>query len=164
MAVTKANKKVILDTLAKAAKEKPTHVFVGFNKLTVANDTEMRRKLRAEGVTYKVAKKSLIAKAMKESGFSGEIPDMPGQVGIASGDETAPARVVYEFQKKFEKEKKVTILGGVFENTFLNMAGMTEIAAIPSRQVLLGQFVNLLNSPIQRFVVALDQVSKKKVA
>lgn len=160
MAVTKAEKKEILSSLGKVAKEKPTHVFVGFTKLTVANDIEMRRKLRAEGVSYKVAKKSLISKAMKEAGFAGELPEMPGQIALVSGDETAPARALFEFQKKFDK--KLTILGGVFESAFLNKEAMNEIAAIPSRQVLLGQFVNLLNSPIQRFVVALDQVAQKK--
>lgn len=162
MAVTKAAKQEILASLQKVAKEKPTHVFAQFTKLTVANDIEMRRALRAEGVSYKVAKKSLISKAMKEAGFTGELPEMPGQVALVSGNETAPARAIFEFQKKFDK--KLSIVGGVFENAFLNKEGMNAIASIPSRQVLLGQFVNLLNSPIQRFVVALDQVAQKKTS
>jgi ribosomal protein L10 len=46
----------------------------------------------------------------------------------------------------------------------MDEAGMTSIALIPSRKTLEAQFVNLINSPIQRFVVSLDQIAKKKTS
>ena len=62
----------------------------------------------------------------------------------------------------FFENKKVTILGGIFEKRFMNQMEMTGIAAIPSRETLLAQFVNLINSPIQRFAVVIDAIAKSK--
>jgi len=74
----------------------------------------------------------------------------------------SPARGVFEFQKKHKDQ--VSIIGGVFEGKYMNQSEMTEIATIPPRQVLLGQFVNLINSPIQGLVIALDGIADKKEA
>ena len=67
---------------------------------------------------------------------------------------------MYEFGKKMKGA--LALLGGVFEGAFLDAEGMTAIATIPPMSVLRGMFVNVLNSPIQGFVMALDQISKKK--
>ena len=66
-------------------------------------------------------------------------------------------------QSMFLKEQ-IKILGGVFEGRYLNAIAMTEIATIPSKEVLIAQFVNLINSPIQRFAVALGAVAEQKGA
>jgi len=75
-------------------------------------------------------------------------------------DKIDSAREVLQFQKKFDK--KLSIVGGVFEGRFMNQAEMTEIALIPSQHSLYAQFVNLINSPIQGFVMALDAIASKK--
>jgi large subunit ribosomal protein L10 len=72
----------------------------------------------------------------------------------------APAREVYNFQKTHKG--LLNILGGIFEGKFVDGVKMQEIAMIPSREVLYAQFVNLINSPIQRFAVVLDQIAAKK--
>ena len=72
----------------------------------------------------------------------------------------APSREVHAFQKKFPENLK--ILGGVFAGRYMNQAEILELAMIPSLQVLRGKFVNIINSPIQQFVMALDQIAKKK--
>ena len=77
-----------------------------------------------------------------------------------SKDATAGAREVYNFQKTHQG--LLDIIGGIFEGKFIGREKMMEIAMIPSREVLYAQFVNLINSPIQRFVVALDQIAKQK--
>jgi len=56
----------------------------------------------------------------------------------------------------------LNILGGIFEGKFIGSESMTEIAMIPSREILYAKFVNLINSPIQRLAVVLDQISNKK--
>jgi ribosomal protein L10 len=53
------------------------------------------------------------------------------------------------------------IIGGVFGGKFVDGKTMLGIATIPSREILLGQFVNIINSPIQGLVMALDQIAKK---
>ena len=80
-------------------KDAKTLVFVNFGKLSVHDANALRRSLQKEGVGYKVAKKTLIKKVFGEK-YSGEIPELPGQIGVAyATDELAPAREVYNFQK-----------------------------------------------------------------
>ncbi|MEI6553506.1 MAG: 50S ribosomal protein L10, partial [bacterium] len=75
-------------------------------------------------------------------------------------DLLAPAREIYAFQKKMDK--KVTILGGIFDGEYKNKAEMESIATIPSREGLLSMFLNVINSPIQGFVVAINAIADKK--
>ena len=85
--------------------------------------------------------------------------DRKSPVGDAdSADVTAPARGVYEYGKKLKGA--IAILGGVFSGAFIDAKGMIEIATIPPLPVLRGMFVNVINSPIQGLVMALDQISK----
>ena len=56
----------------------------------------------------------------------------------------------------------MSIIGGIFEGKFLGGPAMMEIAMIPSRETLYAQFVNLINSPIQRFAVVLDAIANSK--
>lgn len=137
--------------------------FVKFDKLTVTEVTALRRKLREDKVKYAVVKKSIAAKALSETKTAGEMPELLGQVGFAwSEDQIAPARNIYEFQKKFEN--KVELVGGIFEGKYMNKAEMLSIAMIPSRQTLYAQFVNLINSPIQGLAMVIDGIAKKKEA
>jgi large subunit ribosomal protein L10 len=90
------------------------------------------------------------------------MPALVGEFGMAYGtDLVAPARGVYEFQKKLKDQ--VTIVGGVFENKFMSKEDMMNIASIPPVETLYGMFVNVVNSPIQGFVVALSKIAEKGV-
>ncbi len=161
MAISKEKKKEIFAGLTEKVKNNPSLVFVNFHKLNVANASALRRGLRANSVSYVVAKKTLIKKALTEGKFKGEMPSLDGEVALAySSDLTAPAREVYSFQKKFEDQ--VSILGGVFEGAYKTKEEMMAIALIPSLNVLYAQFANIINSPIQGFVMALDQIAKSK--
>ncbi len=161
MALSKNKKKEVLDKAVKIADSAKSVVFVNFHGLNVTDSTEMRRKLRKEGVGYVVAKKTLAKKAFTEKGVTGSMPTLDGELGLAySEDLIAPAREVHAFQKKFDG--RLAILGGVFEGRFMSKEEMTEIASIPSHHTLLGMFVNLINSPIQRLAIAMDQIAKTK--
>lgn len=162
MAITKAKKGEIVEKLANALSEATAVAFVGFNKLTVKEVSELRAKLRAEGVRYYVAKKTLIRKALENHGFTGEIPALPGEVAVAwtTTDVTAPARGIHEFGKKLKGS--LALLGGVFEGALVGSEKMVTIATIPPTPVLRGMFVNVINSPIQGLVIALDKIREKK--
>lgn len=163
MARTKEQKKEIIEKLQTVMTGAKSLVFVNFHGLTVKEATEMRKALKKEGVTFVVAKKTLVEKALESRGYSGTMPSLVGEFGLAYGaDLVAPARGIYEFQKKFKDKAK--IVGGVFENGYMDEAQMTAIAAIPPLQTLYGMFVNIINSPIQGMVIALDQMSKKAPA
>ncbi len=161
MAITKQKKQEIVSKLKDVFANAKSFVFVNFHGLNVLGVSEMRRALKNAGVTYFVAKKSLIRRAILDAKLSGEIPELPGELAIAWGDDSvAPAREVYGFQKKNPESLK--ILGGIFEGKLLGQADMMEIATIPPLPVLHGKFVNIINSPIQRFVIALGEIAKQK--
>lgn len=162
MAITKDKKREILATLTDALKEAVSVAFVGFNKLTVADALTLRRELSRSGVRYYVAKKTLLRLALKQQGHEGQVPDLPGEVAIAwtTNDVTAPARGIYTFGKKLKGA--LTLLGGVFEGAFADSTKMVAIATIPPLPVLRGMFANVINSPLQRFAIALSEVAKTK--
>lgn len=161
MARTKTEKKEILDKLEKIVKDAKTMVFVNFHGLNVGDTTQVRRKLRSENVNFFVSKKSLTRKALENHKIVGVLPELTGEVGLAYGqDLIAPAREINEFSKKYKGA--VSILGGVFEGKYMTKDEMMAIALIPSQKTLHAMFVNVINSPIQGFVMALDQIAKKK--
>ncbi len=160
MAITKQKKSEIISKLKDVAKTAKSLVFVNFHGLPVEINTEMRRTLRANGIGLTVAKKTLMRKAFGEAGFTGELSDLPGEIAVAYGaDDLAPVREVYAYQKKTPDFLK--IVGGVFEGSYADQSKMMALATIPSREILYGQFVNVINSPIQGLVMALDQIAKK---
>lgn len=161
MPITLEKKKELVAGLEGALKNAKSVVFVKFDKLTVADNNTLRRNLQTEGVGYVVAKKTLLKRALSTFGIEGEIPEIPGQIAIAySTDLIAGARSIFGFQKGHKEN--VAIVGGVFDGRYMSAVEMLGIATIPPLQTLRGMFVNIINSPIQRFAVVLDQIAQKK--
>lgn len=159
--ITKKQKEEFIADLTKAIKDSKSVTFVNFHGLNVADETAMRKALASAGVKYLVVKKTLAKRALQSSGISGDMPDFVGELAFTYGDDlTAPAREVYSFQTKLKDAVK--IVGGIFEGKYLNASEMTEIASIPSTEVLYGKFVNIINSPIQRFAIVLSQIASTK--
>jgi large subunit ribosomal protein L10 len=160
MAITKQKKVEIVAKVSDIAKKAKTLVFVGFKGLTVAEQNEMRKALRAQEVGYTVAKKSLLGLGLKDGKFEGTMPALEGEVGFAYGeDELAPAREVATFVKKFGDH--LTFAGGVFGGKFVGKDEIVAIAAIPGMDTLRGMFAQLINSPIQRLAVVLNAVAEQ---
>ena len=158
--LAKSRKDEMIKDLETSVKKSESVVFVNFHGLTVADETVLRRDLRMEGVGYKVSRKTLLKRALAGKA-TGEIPELGGEVAIAySPDPTSSAREIYNFQKTHKGI--LNILGGIFEGKFIGGEKMMEIAMIPSREVLYAQFVNLINSPIQRFAVVLNEIANHK--
>jgi len=163
MAKTRDQKKEMVSILENISKESKSVVFVNFTKLLVKDETSLRNKLRENGLSYKVVKKTLLKKGFGNASVKGDMPDLPGMMAIAYGDDLiAPAREVYDFQKT--RKDNVSIVGGVFEGKYMTKEEMMSIATIPSMHVMYGQFVNLINTPIQQFVTALSKIAEKKEA
>jgi len=163
MAISKDKKRAIVAKLTDAFKEASSVAFVGFSKLTVKDASKLRQELSQKGVSYYVAKKTLIRRALAERGYAGEVPELPGEIAVAwtaGEDVTAPASGVYAYGKKLKGA--LALLGGVFEGAFLDATHMTEIALIPPLETLRGMFANIINSPRARFAIALSEVAKTK--
>ncbi len=166
MAITKQQKSEIIDKVKDIVAKGKSIIFVNFHGLTVAGVNELRRNLRAKGVGYYVAKKTLIKRAFDGSPITGTLPELEGEVAVAylpasvEGDELLAVKEIYDFHKK--NTGVIKIIGGVFEGVYSSAEEMLALAKIPGREVLLGQFVNVINSPIQGLVIALDAIAKKQ--
>lgn len=170
MAITKKKKEEILTKISEALKGSASSVFVGFKGLTVSEVNVVRAELKKEGVRYTVVKKTLLKRALEAQNVEGILPELPGEIAVAylekggmagQSDITAPARGLQGFVKKLKE--KLAFLGGVIEGKYLSQSEIIGIATIPPVQVLRGMFVNIINSPIQRFAIALSEVAKQKI-
>jgi large subunit ribosomal protein L10 len=166
MAKTKAQKSEIVSHIESVIKNAASSVFVHFTKVTVADETRLRRLLHADQVGYTVAKKSLVRIALTNLGM--EHTDLPleGEFAVAyntnvDGDATLPANKIHTFAKELGGDRLV-ILGGVFMGAIKDAMHMRTIATIPSTPVLRGMFANIINSPRARFAIALSEVAKTK--
>ncbi len=160
MAITKEKKQTILARLEGIKNDAESIVFVGFNGMSVEDSTRMRNTMREAGVSYFVAKKTLIKRAF-DGAFEGEHPELEGEVAVAySTDSITPAQNVRTFEKEFEE--KIAILGGVFEGVYKDKAAMTEIASIPGLPVLHGMFANFFQQPAQGIAMAIQAVAEAK--
>ena len=160
MALTKQKKTEVLAKMYTIVAGAKTLVFAGFKGLTVAQQNEMRKALRASEVGYTVGKKTLIKRALDAAKFDGQAGDFAGELAVVYGaDELAPARELAVFVKKFPEQ--LAFLGGVFGGRYVNKEEITSIAAIPGMETLRAQFVQLINSPLQRFAVVLNAKAEK---
>lgn len=161
MPISKSKKKEIIEKVSDFMKDAKSVVFFNFKGFNVKNTIEMRRKLRESKVGYMVAKKTLAKRVFDDVKITGEMPKIVGETAMAySADLVAPAREVYNFQKKYKEN--LSIVGGIFDGKYVTKEEMMAIALIPSQQTLYAQFVNVINSPIQGLVMALDAIAKKK--
>jgi large subunit ribosomal protein L10 len=159
MAITKAKKVEIIAKVAEGLKSAETVTFVNFHGLTVHEATELRKKLREQGVGYYVAKKTLVKRALDAQNLSGTQPELPGELALAwSSDPVASPKGIFEFQKTHKE--KITLLGGVYQGAYMSQAEITTMATIPSMQGLRGQFVGLLNNSIGAVVRVIDAKAK----
>ena len=151
MATTKDQKVEILAELKQKFQGAKGIVFAQYSGLSVEDAQTLRRGLRESNVDYKVAKKTLIKLAAKDMGYDipGEV--MEGPIGVAFGydDEIVAAQKVSKFAKEFEG---LSVMGGFMGGKAIDVTLVKQLADIPSREVLLGQFVGLLMSPLSGFV------------
>lgn len=137
--VLEEKQKVVAD-LAERIKSSAAGVLVNYQGITVADDTALRAELRKAGVNYTVIKNTLISKACDIVGFEGLKDVLSGMTAIATSEEdaVAPARIINDFAKKNEN---YTIKAGFVEGELLDVKGVEELAAIPTKDVLIARFM-----------------------
>lgn len=173
MALTREQKTVQLKELKEKLTRAQSVIFTNYIGLTVAEVSDLRRKLKAGQSEMKVAKKTLMQIAAKESGLP-EIDEkiLTGPVAciFSESDPISGAQVAFAYSKD---HPQISFLGGIFEGKILTKEQARSLATIPSRQVLLGTFAGMIqsplrtfasicNSPLTGFARALAEVSKKK--
>ena len=116
--------------------------------LTVAEVSDLRRKMRAAGAGFKVAKNRLTQLALKGTKHEGLDNLLKGPTAIAySADPVAAAKVAVTFAKSNEK---LTIVGGSMGTQVLDAAGVTALATLPSLDELRAKLLGMLQTPATR--------------
>jgi len=128
-----------------------------FTGLNVEEMTQLRRNFTEKKVEYKVAKNSLIRLAVQQTGLEGISDHLEGPTGVvfAYDDPAVPAKVLYDFQKKIEKPKVKVFW---MEGKLFGEKELERLARLPSREILFGQILMGLNSPIANLVGTLQGV------
>ena len=152
-------KQPIVEEISANVKDAQSVVVVDYRGLTVEQDTQLRRELRAAGVTYKVYKNTLMNFAFKGTDYECLAPVLegPSAIAISKDDATAPARVLAKFAKN---APALEIKAGVVEGAFYDANGMQAVAAVPSREELLSKLLGSLQSPITNLARVLNQIAE----
>lgn len=113
--------------------------------LTVAESTDLRRRMREAGASFKVTKNRLVKLALVGTPYEGIADLFEGPTAIAySADPVVAARVTVDFSKENEK---LVVIGGAMAEDRLDEAGVKALAALPSLDDLRSKLVGLLNAP-----------------
>lgn len=130
-------------------------VVVAQNKgLTVADVSDLRRRMRAAGATYRVAKNRLAMLALDGTRFDGIRPLLKGPTALAwATDPVAVAKTAVEFAKTNEK---FVVLGGALGTQTLDASGIRALAELPSLDTLRASLVGLIQTPATRIAGVLQ--------
>jgi len=156
---SKGKKKEELDELKKDL-EAATNLFVAqFQGMTVAQDTELRQKIRGTNSKYRVVKNTLVRKAAEGTAAEGVAKSFDGSTAIAynGNDPVSLAKALTAYAKT---NPLFVFKAGVVEGRVVNISDIANIAAMPSKEGLIAKILFLINSPAQRLAVAMNGVAR----
>ena len=158
MAITKEQKAQILQDLVDKFGRSKAVVFSDYRGLDVSSISNLRDRLREKGAETKVAKKTLIRLAAKESNI-GELGDevMEGPVSVTFSyeDEMAGLKALFKFSKE---NKNLKLLGGIINGKVASAEEIIQLAKLPSHEELIAKFIGSINAPVSGFVGILNNV------
>jgi large subunit ribosomal protein L10 len=147
-------KEIVKDLHEKFARSKVV-IITDYKGLDVSTINDLRRRLRAHEIEYKVVKNSLLVRAAEETDVA-LIKDRfkgPSAVALSYDDPIAPAKVLTKFLDEYSQ---LEIKSGVMDGKVLDLAAIKKISTLPSREELLGQFLSAANGVATSFVRVLN--------
>ena len=140
-------KKQMVAELTEKIQAAPAGVIVNYSGITVADDTALRAALRKAGVSYSVYKNSITGRACEAAGYGDlkEVLEGMTAIAVATDDPIAPAKVLKEYADKIESFE---LKGGFVEGKILDKAGVEELAAIPSKPILIGKMLGSMQKSL----------------
>lgn len=154
MAITREAKEQAVARLGDELGRIKLAVMTDYRGLTVAEIEELRAQLRAEGMTYRVTKNTLLRIATASNPAFAELDpaQFNGPMALAMGfdDEVAPARVIFQYAKAHNALEIVGAIAG--DGTLLSPAQVKALASLPTRDQLVGQLVGTIAAPLTDFV------------
>ena len=153
-------KQPIVQEIADAVNSAQAAVLVKYLGLTVEQDTALRKELREAGVNYKVYKNTMMRRAFEGTDFAqlDQHLDGPNALAVSKEDPIVAERILAKYAKQY---KCFSLVGGVVEGRYADEAKLTEMANIPSREVLLGRLFGSMQSPIANFARVVKQIAEK---
>lgn len=156
MALTREEKKEIIDSLKREISRQKIMIFLNFKGLKVNEFFSLRKKLKKADSHLMVAKKTLLNLVLKEKGLKVDKEQLEGELALALGygDAISTAKTVWQFS---QYNKNLKILGGFFEDKFREGKEIETLAQIPSREVLLVRLVGSISAPISNLLNVLER-------
>lgn len=158
-------KEQVVADIVEKIKGAESMVVCSYSGLTVEQVTALRKEAREAGVQYCVLKNRLVLRALQELGINGleGLLEGPNAFVFGSKDVTNAPKIVNSFIEK-NKLTSLEIKGGLMGTEVLDVAGVKNLAAMPSREELLATLVGCLVSPVSALVSVLDEIAEKKAA
>ncbi len=150
------DKKYIIDELLERVNESPFLLVIDYNGMTVPQFEELRGQLRECGSECHVAKNTYMKKVLSEAGLPELGENLSGQTAFVTGesDVCAAAKTVTKFAKKNEKP---VVKAGILDGEVLEQSQVQALAALPSREALLGQLLSVINAPASKLVRTINE-------
>ncbi len=171
---TKAFKQEKIEAIKEQIAKAKVAIVTDYNGFSVAEITDVRRRLQKENGDYTVMKNTLAKIAIKGTQFECMSDLLQGSVAIALGygDEVSPAKVFTKFMKD---SKKGEIKGGALDGVALSASQVNDLSKLPSKEELYAKILGSINSPasgiansmnavMRSLVYAIDQVRQQKSA
>jgi large subunit ribosomal protein L10 len=157
---TKAQKQKDLEVLAENFKNAKAAMLVGFQRMTVAKDQELRNQLREAGVTYAVVKNTLARKAAEGTALEPAKDQFKGvtAVALSNADPVNLSKAISKFTKA--NPDIFTFKTGVVEGKVVALRDVEAIASLPSKEELISKVMFLINCQAQRLVTVLSAVPR----
>lgn len=157
-----AEKVARVEEIAESITRAKSVYLTDFTGLNVEQFNELRRAFRSQSVQYRVVKNTLARLSVKSAGCEELLEYLEGPTGLAYGvdDPAAPARVMKEFTKNYDKLK---IKACLFEGTLVGADGVRRLADLPSRDQLLAQVLGGFKAPISNLAYSLNGLLSKLV-
>lgn len=136
-------------------------VLVDYMGLTVSEDTELRKDMRANKCEYGVLKNRLVKKAFNDLGMTqfDEALNGPTAVAFSNYDEVAPAKTIATAMGKFNK---IVIKCGMIEGEFMDDRKIKQISEIPSKEILLAKMLGSMQAPISKLAICINKIAEQK--
>ena len=155
----KSEKQKDIDALRKALGQAGNVFLTGYEKLTVAQDFELRKTVRGAGGGYQVVKNTLAERAAEGTPSSELLKNLKGMCSLAytSGDPVALAKALTNYAKT---NPSFTFRAGMVEGRVVDVAGITALATLPPKEEVFAKLLFLINAPAQRLVSAIGGVGR----
>ena len=153
-------KQAYVADLAEKLKNAAGGVLVDYKGISV-EATKLRKDLRENGVEYFVVKNTLLKRAAEIAGIEGLEPALSGTTAIALSAEDIIIAPKLLFKQTEAPDSTFAIKLGFIDGKVISKEEVEAYAKLPSKETLLSQLVFMLQSPIQRVAIALNEIAKK---